>query len=100
MTNKLCHIKWGLLERVKGVKQFFRFVWDRILACSIGKPKRYCRLPLRPNSLALEAIEANGTGGTGQVGESCGGYETDEDLVTLKISLLGDCQIGKTSFVV
>lgn len=28
------------------------------------------------------------------------GSETDSDLVTLKISLLGDCQIGKTSFVV
>ncbi|EPS64418.1 hypothetical protein M569_10362, partial [Genlisea aurea] len=28
------------------------------------------------------------------------GYETDSDLVTLKISILGDCQIGKTSFVI
>ncbi|OMP04429.1 Small GTPase superfamily [Corchorus olitorius] len=28
------------------------------------------------------------------------GYETDSDLVNLKISLLGDCQIGKTSFLI
>ncbi|KAA8526956.1 hypothetical protein F0562_008815 [Nyssa sinensis] len=31
---------------------------------------------------------------------ACSGYDTDSDLVTLKISLLGDCQIGKTSFVI
>lgn len=27
-------------------------------------------------------------------------YSIDSDLVTLKISLLGDCNIGKTSFLV
>jgi hypothetical protein len=31
---------------------------------------------------------------------ACSGYDSDSDLVSLKISLLGDCQIGKTSFVV
>ncbi|PPR99455.1 hypothetical protein GOBAR_AA21211 [Gossypium barbadense] len=30
----------------------------------------------------------------------CNGNEADSDLVSLKISLLGDCQIGKTSFLV
>ncbi|KAE8693412.1 hypothetical protein F3Y22_tig00110812pilonHSYRG00042 [Hibiscus syriacus] len=30
----------------------------------------------------------------------CNGYEVDSDLVSLKISLLGDCQIGKTSFLI
>lgn len=31
---------------------------------------------------------------------TCSGYDSDSDLVTLKISILGDCHIGKTSFVV
>jgi GTPase SAR1 family protein len=31
---------------------------------------------------------------------SCSGFNPDSDLVRLKISLLGDCQIGKTSFMV
>ncbi|KAE8706545.1 Ras-related small GTP-binding family protein isoform 2 [Hibiscus syriacus] len=30
----------------------------------------------------------------------CNGYEADSDLVSLKISLLGDSQIGKTSFLI
>ncbi|GFP90003.1 septum-promoting GTP-binding protein 1 [Phtheirospermum japonicum] len=30
---------------------------------------------------------------------SSSGYDTDSDLVSLKISILGDCQIGKTSFL-
>ncbi|MBA0783569.1 hypothetical protein Gotri_001263, partial [Gossypium trilobum] len=30
----------------------------------------------------------------------CNGNEADSDLVSLKISLLGDCQIGKTSFLI
>ncbi|KAJ6423245.1 hypothetical protein OIU84_024228 [Salix udensis] len=74
LCGKIVHgnsIKWSILERVTVFKQFFHFIWDRILACSIGKPARVVV-----------------------------GCNKDSDLVSLKISLLGDCQIGKTSFVI
>lgn len=38
--------------------------------------------------------------GLDESSSTCSGYDSDSDLVPLKISLLGDCQIGKTSFVV
>ncbi|KAJ6297961.1 hypothetical protein OIU76_019142 [Salix suchowensis] len=90
-------IKWSILERVTVFKQFFHFIWDRILACSIGKPARYRRLTYRPCSPPPEPIEA---GAESLEAASCSGCNKDSDLVSLKISLLGDCQIGKTSFVI
>jgi len=98
---KIAHgnsIKWSILERVTVFKQFFHFIWDKILACSIGKPARYRRLTYRSCSPPPEAIEAGVE--TSLEAASCRGFSKDSDLVSLKISLLGDCQIGKTSFVV
>ncbi|KAL9383148.1 hypothetical protein Peur_023471 [Populus x canadensis] len=91
------NIKWNILERVTVFKQFFQFIWDRILACSIGKPVRYRRLARRPYSPPPEAME---TGVESLEAASCSGFNADSDLVRLKISLLGDCQIGKTSFMI
>jgi Rab family protein len=91
------NIKWNILERVTVFKQFFQFIWDRILACSIGKPVRYRRLASRPYSPPPEAMEASVES---LDAASCSGFNPDSDLVRLKISLLGDCQIGKTSFMV
>lgn len=90
-------IRWSLPERVSIVKRFFRFIWDRIIVCSIGKPIHYKKLNRRliPSS---PAAEPDGDGE--ESAAMCSGYETDSDLVTLKISLLGDCEIGKTSFVI
>lgn len=93
-------IKRSILDRVSIFRKLFRFIWDRILVCSIGcKPDRlgYRKLSLRPSSPAPETVGA----GLDELSRTCSsGYETDSDLVSLKISLLGDCQIGKTSFVV
>ncbi|GAB4849629.1 hypothetical protein Ancab_004423 [Ancistrocladus abbreviatus] len=90
------NVKWRILDRVSIFQEFFRFIWDRILVCSTGRRVQYRRLGRRPSSPPLvEEIES------GDRDRSCGGgYDTDSDLVTLKISLLGDCQIGKTSFVI
>lgn len=98
--NVHVNIKWSILERVSVFRQFFEFIWDRILACSIGKPVRYRRLTRRPSSPPPEAIEAGGLESSEESTAMFSGYNTDSDLVTLKISLLGDCQIGKTSFVI
>eukprot|EP00257_Ricinus_communis_P018416 XP_015577132.1 septum-promoting GTP-binding protein 1 [Ricinus communis] len=93
-------IKWSILERVSVFRQFFQFIWDRILACSIGKPVRYRRLTRQPSSPPPEAIEAGGFAPSEELSSRFSGYNADSDLVPLKISLLGDCRIGKTSFVV
>ncbi|XAR56666.1 hypothetical protein NMG60_11037232 [Bertholletia excelsa] len=90
------NVRWRWLERVSIFRQLFRFIWERILVCSTGRPGRYRKLSRRPASPATEAADS----GQSPDDPTCSGYETDSDLVTLKISILGDCQIGKTSFVV
>lgn len=103
LCRKVVHvnIRWRLFDRVSIFRRFFRFIWDRILVCSIGKQPavRYQKLTRRPSesSPAPETMEA----GLVELSRTfSSGYDTDSDLVSLKISLLGDCQIGKTSFVV
>ncbi|XP_057950966.1 septum-promoting GTP-binding protein 1 [Malania oleifera] len=91
------NIRWGILQRVSiNFKQFFKFLWGRILVCSVGRPVRYRRLSRSPFSPPPEAIES----GLVPRDPTVSGYDPDSDSVTLKISLLGDCQIGKTSFVI
>nr|GEU67086.1 septum-promoting GTP-binding protein 1 [Tanacetum cinerariifolium] len=90
-------IRWSvILNKVSFFKDIFRFIWDRFLACSIGKPVRYRRLSRRKNSPVEDLEDPIIRVGNGN------GYESDDDsdLVTLKISLLGDCHIGKTSFMI
>lgn len=110
LCRKIFHvnIRWSILDKVSAFRQFFRIIWDRILVCSIGRPIRYRRLSQRSCNSSSSSVEAI---------ESCIGHEedpvtitcsssssyedtNDSDLVALKISLLGDCQIGKTSFMV
>ncbi|GMP52590.1 hypothetical protein CsSME_00018338 [Camellia sinensis var. sinensis] len=91
--------RWIILERVSIFRQFFRSIWDRILVCTIRKPTQYRRLSRRSSSPAMEAMEA-GLELPEDPTTTGGGYDTDSDLVSLKISILGDCQIGKTSFVI
>ncbi|XP_044501342.1 septum-promoting GTP-binding protein 1 isoform X2 [Mangifera indica] len=95
------NIKWSILDRVSIFRRFFRFIWDRILVCSVGNNKPdhlgYRKLTGRASSPAPDTVEA----GLDHLSRtSSSGSETDSDLVSLKISLLGDCQIGKTSFVI
>ncbi|KAK2984830.1 hypothetical protein RJ640_004655 [Escallonia rubra] len=98
LCRKVVHasIRWAVLQRVSIFRDFFSFIWERVVACSMGNRSRYRRLSTRPSSApTVEDVEA----GHGEPIATCSGCDTDSDLVTLKISLLGDCQIGKTSFV-
>ncbi|XP_061370422.1 septum-promoting GTP-binding protein 1-like isoform X2 [Gastrolobium bilobum] len=88
-------VRWGVFHKVSFVGQFFRFIWDRILVCSVGKQAQYRRLPLRDSSSSSPAATVDDAAIT-----NSSGYDTDSDLVNLKISLLGDCHIGKTTFVI
>ncbi|KAF8410701.1 hypothetical protein HHK36_003235 [Tetracentron sinense] len=100
LCRKFVHfnIKWCILERLSFFRRFFRFIWDQILVCSVGKPIRYRRLPRSASSPSPATIECGFV--SGDPTSTCTDYDTDSDLVALKISLLGDCQIGKTSFVI
>ncbi|CAN4102732.1 unnamed protein product [Withania somnifera] len=105
MTN-LCrklvqvNIKWKIFDKVSIFREFFCFIWERIIVCSTGrKPVRYRRLSRR--SLSSPVMEEGvGEDDIDPLTATCSGYDSDSDLVTLKISILGDCQIGKTSFVI
>lgn len=99
------NIKWKIFDKASIFREFFRFIWERIIVCSTGrKPARYRRLSRRgsPSPASMEEVEEYGVGGGegDPLTATCSGYDSDSDLVTLKISILGDCQIGKTSFVV
>lgn len=75
-----------------------RFIWDRIFLCCLGRPSPapYLRLPLRSPPSTATVHGASSLHGH-PITTPC---DSDSDLVNLKISLLGDCHIGKTSFVV
>lgn len=87
-------------RRVFVLRRLVRALWDRILACSLGKPARYRMLQLAAApSPTLGAVDSGFSSATATP-VILPHHEMDSDLVSLKISLLGDCQIGKTSFLV
>ncbi|KAG9454108.1 hypothetical protein H6P81_007012 [Aristolochia fimbriata] len=88
---------WGLVGRVAFFRRIFRFLWERILLCSAGKQRRYRRLP-PPDACLREEREA-APGDAPLSPDSIRLDVDDSNTVVLKISLLGDCQIGKTSFM-
>lgn len=92
------NIRVRILDRVTIFQKFFRFIWDRIIVCSIGKPIRYHRLSRRspPPSPSPETIES----GLQSDDPPTAAGDSDSDLVSLKICVMGDCQIGKTSFLI
>lgn len=86
-------VRWSVLvSKITVIQEILRVVWDRFVACSLSKQVRYRRLSRRPSSTCYDREIINT--GTGN------GCDTDCDSVSLKISLLGDRQIGKTSFMV
>uniref|UniRef100_A0A1D1XF97 Ras-related protein Rab-26 n=1 Tax=Anthurium amnicola TaxID=1678845 RepID=A0A1D1XF97_9ARAE len=100
-------VRLGLKRTLTGhltlFRRLLRFLRDRVLACSAGSPRRYRRLGRCPSATheaaaALPgelAVEAAAT-----IPGCSDGHDGDSDLVALKISLLGDCHIGKTTFMV
>ncbi|KAK6154413.1 hypothetical protein DH2020_008661 [Rehmannia glutinosa] len=98
LCRKIVHvnIRRRIIEKITVFRRLFKLIWDKILVCSIRMPNtRYRKLlPKRnPSSPSMECQEDPNTT------SSSSGYESDSDLVSLKISVLGDCQIGKTSFL-
>lgn len=94
--------KRAILWRVAVFRRCVSSFWNRVLACWMGKSVNYRQLqtPVVPPSLTSKSVSDTHptkeppTPRRSEVGRD------SSDLVALKISLLGDCQIGKTSFLV
>lgn len=92
VCRKIVHvkIKWPeIIDRV--FRRFIRFIWDRLICSNDYKPAHYHRLDRSSSPETVDEVE---------ISDLASGYESDSNLVNLKISLLGDCQIGKTTFVI
>lgn len=106
LRRRIVHvnIRWSIVDKITVLRRFLRFIWQKILACSppnMPNTALYRRLSRNPSSPpSMEAMESGG-GERHETTPSTSGYDGDDsDLVSLKISILGDCEIGKTTFVV
>ncbi|XP_042417762.1 septum-promoting GTP-binding protein 1-like [Zingiber officinale] len=82
------------------VRRLFHVVWTHLLSCSggDGNDRRYRQLkPAAPTSAAAAPPEDEGAAAVNSTVEA---EAEAEEVLSLKISLLGDCQIGKTSFMI
>ncbi|XP_041005867.1 septum-promoting GTP-binding protein 1 [Juglans microcarpa x Juglans regia] len=107
--SQLCRkvVQLGLRRRLRRrmliLRGWFRRHCDRLLMCSLGKRIRYRMLPRAPAvtspSLGDTPVVVDFTPAE-HVTPACHNHDVDtSDLVALKISLLGDSQSGKTSFL-
>ncbi|KAI9094183.1 hypothetical protein K1719_026765 [Acacia pycnantha] len=103
VCRKISHITLSnrIEHRISRLQRRIFRLLRHFLPCSGGKPSKYLMLPRfsepsQPPSSVVEATHDE----SGQV-SPCQFHtpDSDSDLVALKISLLGDCQIGKTSFL-
>ncbi|GAB2285282.1 hypothetical protein Dimus_019736 [Dionaea muscipula] len=105
---QLCPKMPDICRRVVIVRRYFRLVWDRFLLDGGGrKPRRYQNLSRGAQSSVLTGLDA----AHGRLAEKSDSgtlpppvlmvpdHGESSDLVAMKISLLGDRQIGKTSFL-
>ncbi|GMJ04554.1 hypothetical protein like AT3G21700 [Hibiscus trionum] len=89
-------------RRVLILRRCIRGFWDRLLMCSLGKPmkSRYRVLTATPSASSHPPPRSDSSsGGTPPVCHHDNHDRKDSDLVQMKISLLGDPQTGKTSFL-
>ncbi|KAF7139947.1 hypothetical protein RHSIM_Rhsim06G0160900 [Rhododendron simsii] len=93
LSRKMFRLSVGrrrFLWRFSILRRRLRSLWNRIIAFAAGKSTRYRQL------------SCNGMSSPSPAGDVERGFDRGNDpsdLVALKISLLGDCQIGKTSFL-
>ncbi|GMY09906.1 septum-promoting GTP-binding protein 1-like [Fagus crenata] len=94
-------LKRRLHRRMLILRRWIQRVLDQILICPLRKPIRYRMLT---NATAVTSPSLSTPEGdfvsVEHVTPICHNHDMDSDLVAVKISLLGDSQIGKTSFLV
>lgn len=107
LSKKLLRLKLkrSIVWRVSILRRCVGSIRDQVLACWIDKPIRYRQIvESGPSATVCHRFPS------GEIDSSCGEMTTvsnvcdhdndASDLVALKISLLGDNHIGKTSFLV
>ncbi|KAG2306526.1 hypothetical protein Bca4012_084475 [Brassica carinata] len=108
---RLNNLKNRVNRRILILRRFTRLLWSRIVACAPRKSRRYLLLSRaatpspsvsRPQPPLIPSLDASG----GEVVRRISVHEhdnshrrSDSDLVSLKISLLGDPEIGKSCFL-
>lgn len=93
-------LRWARHVSLSIYKRFFRVLWSRICACSCGA--RYRRLLVEVSEARAASISSANL--HADINALPGCMHTDDassdEMVSLKVSLLGDCHVGKTSFMV
>ncbi|KAJ4976185.1 hypothetical protein NE237_001291 [Protea cynaroides] len=102
ISRKILHLnlqlQWNIFHRLTFFRRIFRFVFDRIRSIYPRKLFKYRRLEPNVSSISPTTVESGVA--TCDPTSTSRDLDLDADSVTLKISLLGDCHIGKTSFVI
>lgn len=113
------NLKRTIIWRVTLLRRCAYSFWNQILSCWIGSSIHYRQLQHSPSTAPPSsvlpppppppvAMESSSSFSSGEMtaastssSSSCyyDGNKDSSDLVALKISLLGDCHIGKTSFL-
>lgn len=101
-------LRWARLLRLAVVTRVLRLVRDQLLACSscggaAAGRGRYRRLGPPNAGPVLSPVDRDDDCAADADVEAAAPRDAADDVdnvVSLKVSLLGDCQIGKTSFMV
>ncbi|KAG8080342.1 hypothetical protein GUJ93_ZPchr0007g3170 [Zizania palustris] len=101
-------LRWGRLLRLVVVSRVVRLVWEQLLACSScgggAGGGGYRKLGPPQGASVVGGAVLSPLPSDDDYCDRGGAVDPDaadvDDVVSLKVSLLGDCQIGKTSFVV
>ncbi|KAI4384970.1 hypothetical protein MLD38_003051 [Melastoma candidum] len=97
------NLKRGIRRHVSTLRRLACHLWFRFVVCSGGKSRSTYRmlLPSPPSKRGNVGGRKGERGSEGHVAKARTTFDggADSDLVALKISLLGDHQIGKTSFL-
>lgn len=89
--------KKAILWRLAVLRRCFCSLWNHLFACWMCRSVRY--RPLTHSAVGGAAPTPSGVEDVASACSDDGGGDSS-DLVPLKISLMGDGQIGKTSFLV
>ncbi|XP_078181152.1 ras-related small GTP-binding family protein [Carex rostrata] len=92
-------LRWARHVSLSIYKRFFRVLWSRICACSCGA--RYRRLLVEVSEARAAGISSANLHADINALPGCMNTDASSDeMVSLKVSLLGDCHVGKTSFMI